>query len=316
MATKKNQHFVPRFLLKKFSRDGRSVALVVVSKGISIAQAPLANQCSRDYFYGRDLTIEDAFATWEGEIAAIVRKLDPDHLRELSGEQLYQLRQYVLYQRLRTEGAAELLNSMVDNLGKTILRESPGGSLPDSSEITIRLKQAQQLALYNAGTSTPLLMDLEVKFLVRSGPPGFVTSDDPVVSSNQWAENHPKFTHYRGLTGLALKGVQMFLPVSPQVGIAVFDPRTYRCGNGASRVRHISADDVARLNRLQVVHAMKCVYFHPEWSADTDPVASRIVWKKEMAHSSGCLTTRSAPCRAVTGRTRHGEDYQASEARG
>jgi hypothetical protein len=57
--------------------------------------------------------------------------------------------------------------------------------------------------------------------------------------------------------------------------MAVFDPATYRCGNSASRVRHIGRDDVNRLNKLQVLHAMKCIYYDPSWSPDLDPIATR-----------------------------------------
>jgi hypothetical protein len=272
---KKNQHYVPRFLLRKFSRDGKSVALVVLTKGVAVLQAPLANQCSRDYFYGRDPAVENAFAEWEGETAARVRRLDVDALQGLSFRDLYQLRQFAHYQHLRTEGAARSVNSMVGGFAKAVLSESPDGPPPGLDDVTIGLKEPQHLALYNATTSTPLLLDLEVKFLVRSEPPGFVISDDPVVLSNQWAEHHPKFRTYRGLTGLGVKGIQMFLPLSPQVCMAVFDPATYRCGNSASRVRHIGRDDVNRLNRLQVLHAMKCIYYDPSWSPDLDPIATR-----------------------------------------
>src|SRR6185312_6814110 len=252
MAEKKNQHFVPKFLLRKFSDDGKSLALVLLSAGKIVRGASLTNQCAKDYFYGRDSAVEDAVAAWEGEIAATVRNLDPHVLQNLPFDKLYQLRQYAHYQHRRTEGAAEMINSMVDNLGKAILKESPNGSLPNPHDVRLGLKEPQHLSLYNAATSTPFLLDLAMKFLVRSEPPGFVTSDDPVVLSNQWAEHHPKFTNYRGVTGLALKGLQMFLPLSPQVTLAVFDQQTYRCGNSASLVRHVSADDANRLNKLQV----------------------------------------------------------------
>lgn len=49
------------------------------------------------------------------------------------------------------------------------------------------------------------------------------------------------------------------------------------------------------------------------WLAGT--VASRVVWKKEMAHSSGWLTTNRSPWRATTGGTRRGRAYQEVERR-
>jgi hypothetical protein len=274
-SKKKNQHYVPRFLLRKFSSDGKSVSLIVLAKGVKVSGAPLANQCSRDYFYGRDSVLEDAFGAWEAEIANTVRRLDVASLQSLPPQALYQLRQYVHYQQLRTEGAAKSVDSMVGGVANAVFKEAPPGALPGSNEVRLRLKAPQRLALYSAATSTPMLLDLEVKFLVRSEPPGFITSDDPVIRANQWAENHPKFSTYRGLTGLGLKGIQMFLPLSPQVCVAVLDPATYRCGSVQSRVRHVSAEDVESLNRLQTQHAISCIYYSPEWSPGVEPIAMR-----------------------------------------
>jgi hypothetical protein len=45
-------------------------------------------------------------------------------------------------------------------------------------------------------------------------------------------------------------------------------------------------------------------------------VASRVMWKKGMAHSSGlmkCMTSRP-PGRAATGGTRHGQGYQEARS--
>jgi hypothetical protein len=178
-SKKKNQHFVPRFVLRKFSRDGKNVSLVVLATGRLVPSAPIGSQCARDYFYGEDPALEDAFSDWEGKIAAMVRDLDVPSLQRLMEEQLYQLRQFVHYQGLRTEGAADSINRMVDSITKSVFRESPNGVPEGLDRVTIGLKGPQHLALHNAAVSTPLLLDLQVKFLVRTEPPGFLISDDP-----------------------------------------------------------------------------------------------------------------------------------------
>jgi hypothetical protein len=44
-------------------------------------------------------------------------------------------------------------------------------------------------------------------------------------------------------------------------------------------------------------------------------VASRVMWKMKMAHSSGWETTNPSPAKATTGGTRRGQAYQEAEAR-
>lgn len=52
MAKNKKQHFVPRFYLRKFSADGRSVNIWNLTNEKRIQGANLKNQCYKDYFYG------------------------------------------------------------------------------------------------------------------------------------------------------------------------------------------------------------------------------------------------------------------------
>src|SRR5207237_4965802 len=100
-------------------------------------------------------------------------------------------------------------------------------------------------------------------FLVTDRVPGFVISDHPVVLYNQYAEHHADLQHCLGITGLAAKGLQMFLPLSPAVTLAVFDPSTYQYGGRERIVVRAGPQDVTYLNRLQAIQGVKCIYFCP-----------------------------------------------------
>jgi hypothetical protein len=260
---KKRQHYVPRFLLRNFSADKRRIATYLLATRTRIDEASLRAQCYSDYFYGRDQRLEDSFSGEESKISLMLGDLDPGRLEQLAPEALYQLRQFVHYQRQRTLGAAIGLDSMAEALLKNIASKSVSLTQAEIDRVRIRLQDPQSLALWSAATSTPLLFDLYLKFLIAEHPVGFVISDHPVASYNQFAEHHPKFRHYGGTTGLALKGLQMFLPVSPSVCIAIFDPATYCYGSPKSRVCSPSARDVAFLNAMQAVNAVSCIYFDP-----------------------------------------------------
>jgi Protein of unknown function (DUF4238) len=260
----KRQHYVPRFLLRNFSPDGRRISLVMFAAGRRIDDASIKGQCYEDYFYGKDQVMEKSFATEEGVVCNLLGDLSVAHLESLTAAAAEKLRTFVHYQRFRTLGSARATNAMIDAFAKVAvkgtLRPGDGISPEDIDRVQIGLPDAQQQSLWHAAGSTPLLLDLEVKFVVTDRIAGFIISDHPVVSGNQYAEHHPDFQHCLGITGLACKGLQMFLPLSPSVTLAVYDPATYQYG-GKSRVCRAGPDDVAFLNQMQATNALKCAYF-------------------------------------------------------
>jgi hypothetical protein len=56
----KRQHYVPRMILRNFSRDGKRISLVTGGK--RIYNTGLRDQCQEDYFYGADQIMEESFA--------------------------------------------------------------------------------------------------------------------------------------------------------------------------------------------------------------------------------------------------------------
>jgi hypothetical protein len=76
VAENKKHHFVPRFYLKRFSSDGKSINLYNLKSSGAILRANLKNQCYRDYFYGRKLDVERALAGVEDEAANLFRQID------------------------------------------------------------------------------------------------------------------------------------------------------------------------------------------------------------------------------------------------
>ena|GEM_PF-5873618 len=239
---------------------------VLVDTGTVIPVSSIATQCYEDYFYGIDGTLEKAFGITEGQFSSALGDLSAEHLEKISPDDLHQIRLFVHYQRMRTLAAAEALNDSTDAFLKKILAHvdlppAPEGFGLDS--LRIELEKPQLMNVYQAAATQPLLLDLEVKFLFASRGAGFVVSDHPVVASNQWAEHHPRFGDYDGTSGLALRGLQWFLPLTPTTCIAVFDPEVYRYGSPKRRVCTIGSRDVRLLNTLQGANAYQSIFFDP-----------------------------------------------------
>jgi hypothetical protein len=260
---KKRQHYVPRLLLRNFSSDGESVAMVVLDTEKRIPTASIATQCQKPYFYGEDERLETAFGVAESKFAKVLGDLARTHLDQRSDDDLYDVRQFTHYQRIRTVAAAEDMNDLFDLAFKQIIKHDAAFPDVDQDQFRLVVKDTQLRILREGTFSTPLLLDLDVKFAVSERPRGFVITDHPVVLQNHWAEHHLRFKVARSTTGLALKGLQMFLPVSPRVCVCVYDPRTYAYGSPKSRTFSVGLRDIRLLNSLQVLNAYDSLYFDP-----------------------------------------------------
>ncbi|MDL2227229.1 DUF4238 domain-containing protein, partial [Deltaproteobacteria bacterium OttesenSCG-928-M10] len=69
MTAYKNQHYIPQFYLKNFASDdlGKAINLYNLKSKKHIRNVPIRHQASRDYFYGKDLKIENFLAKLETE---------------------------------------------------------------------------------------------------------------------------------------------------------------------------------------------------------------------------------------------------------
>ncbi len=76
MSNKKNQHFVPRHYLKRFSFDGgKRIHLMLVPQGQFKVNAPLKSQCSKNFFYSEDSILEDQLSQLEGQAEQLFKKI-------------------------------------------------------------------------------------------------------------------------------------------------------------------------------------------------------------------------------------------------
>ena len=227
MPQNKKQHFVPRFYLKRFSPDGKSINIWNLSSKQKIISTSLKNQCCKDYFYGKKLDVEKGLSINEGQMATILKiidkrcelppKLSPDHLAIIF---------YVTMQHGRTKYAADQVDEMNDQIFKHLHRQQLKSEGIDIDQYNITIQDAQLISLKIVVHSYPLLLDLEYKLLLNKTDVEFVTSDNPLVLYNQLFS----FRKIASNTGLTQKGLQIFLPISPKSALIFYDPDVYAVG--------------------------------------------------------------------------------------
>ncbi|MDN7874244.1 DUF4238 domain-containing protein [Burkholderia aenigmatica] len=218
MATNKNQHFVPRCYLRQFTSDGndKSISLYNIERNRFIEGAPVKNQCSGDYFYGKDPLLEEAIQAIEQSYATAIREIiRPGY--QLTDEHCSVLQLFWLMQHLRTEAASKRAVEMSNSMASIV--ES------DHVDFKLQIRDAVQIAMQAFYESMDIVSDLRVCLVKNRSNIPFITSDDPAVLSNRW---HLQIARKTGLSfGLNSAGALLFLPISPTILFLAYDQNIY-----------------------------------------------------------------------------------------
>lgn len=259
MPDNKKHHFVPRFYLKNFSADGKSIYTYNIPSQKSIPKAKLKNQCYRDYLYGKDDTIEKYLSQIEGSAAQTIKDANnlkppipatPSHAHLLI---------HLIIQQLRTTYAIDSTNEMLDKFAKHIAILN-GMSADDLEGINLELTEPGPFLVTIASDQWHLATDLKYKLLVAPENIEFITSDNPVVFYNQMFE---EFENLGSGIGIASAGLQIFYPISPKILIIFYDAKAYKIGNRKDSVIHIiNPNDVNEINKLQIVNSSENIYLN------------------------------------------------------
>lgn len=264
MATQKSQHYVPKCMLRQFSKytDARAIDLFNISGGRVVLGASLRHQCARNYLYGSDLTVEKILADLEGHYSRAVQRLVAGGAIDAEDIELFRL--FVHLQRARTESAATRLAAVRSSFFDLIEKQ-----MPNFAEADLSTKAIMQESLATAVSTLSSVKDLAFAILVNKTKVGFFTSDNPVSTPNRFLNQRNKLGNY----GLGSAGVVLAMPVSPEAAIMFYDRGVYQIDKGVNhRVEMKSRVDVERLNFITFCFADKNVYFGAR-NSETDFVA-------------------------------------------
>lgn len=257
MATNKNQHFVPRCYLKAFSAkgEGRAINLYNLDRERAISDAPVKGQCSGDYFYGKDLTVERALQGVEGAYATAIQEISATGYT-LTAEHRVLLQSFVCLQHLRTEAASKRSVAMMHAMGEV-------AGVP-AEDYRIEIREAVQDAMSAFGKAVQMVLDLKVCLVRNESRAPFITSDDPAVLANRW---HTVDRRAWGKSpGVGSAGALFFLPLSSQIQCVLYDGDVYTIPNVGGWVSARDEADVDALNEHQVLNCRANLYFR-NWIA-------------------------------------------------
>lgn len=274
MPENKNQHYVPGFYLKRFSPDDEKKLIGIwnVSRERKLVGASLKDQCSRDYFYGKDLILEKTFGNLETLTAKLLRNTDETYtLPPQCSEEHCLLLMHLATQWTRTKYMRDAMDEMSDKFMANLHRidEQEGERYQD--EFDLHVGNPVHLSIQIAAETFPLILDLDYKILVNRTECEFVTSDNPVVFYNQLFS----FDESKSNTGLTVKGLQIFFPIDPEKALLFYDAGVYSVGRRNQQIVDVlNPQDVDQVNTLQMSNCQNNVYFR-DTSFDYEPLHRR-----------------------------------------
>lgn len=269
MPQKKNQHYVPQFYLKNFSDDGKMIGVYILKDRKYIPKAPIKNQASKDYMYSKDPTMENALGDIEGLADGVVKKLienPKSKLEESDSEFLYVFTMLQIGRTLnRINEFQELTDLMVkQNFMATRQLKKEHGLKDEYSSISKKLLNTvkfgiQEPGIISVGTSAKLISlcrDLKLKILINKTEADLVTSDNPACMYDQFLERIGDNS-----IALGLRGIQIYLPLTPRLAIMYYDSDVYKMGSSHKSYVYITnRNDIFELNKLVAANSNSALF--------------------------------------------------------
>ena len=267
MPEKKRQHYVPRFILRNFSisKQGKQINLYNIPDNKFVENASLKEQAALNYFYGKNGKIEYAFGTIETEAAKVIQNIYSQKLPTYNSSDHSTLLFFTLTLGARTLYKADEQADLLKNLMKKIASLDP--KLKDHlDEFEIKVENPLGYSLKAVATSLPLAVDLRYKLIVNKTKIPFIISDNPVVYYNNFLEGRKKIGSN---IGIAVKGLQIFMPISPMHQIIFYDQNVYKVNGARKSIFEIVNDaDVLNLNGLQFLNANINIYYNEHFLSE------------------------------------------------
>jgi len=257
--SKNKHHFVSKFYLNAFKSAEKQIHLFNLKRLLAIKNASIRDQCYRHKFYGYTDETENYLSILENHIAPLLKSIIQGDILPIEGtEAYYALIAFVSLQLLRTPLAAERINTSIDKMTKQAYSRDPRFSDLDKESFHFGYKDPVLASLKNLPLLLYSISDLKAQLVVSTAR-FFLTSDNPAFKYNQYCED----ISYAGITGGLCRGLQIFIPLAPNIYLVLYDSTVYKVErpDRISRVSNASLSDIETLNEIQLISANQNVYF-------------------------------------------------------
>lgn len=258
MPANKNQHYVPQFYMKLFADKHGKFNIFNIKSRKKYVDVPYKNQCQKDYFYGKDLALENKFRDMETEWSIVFDKIIKED--GLSDKDIKTIKQFAVYQSTRTVAAFEHTEEFRRiQMTEYIKMGCENKGLPITTQqiqsfVEKELKKKRDDIPFSLSYSEECLSymnDLNVVIVTYDTTEPLISSDVPIVNVNKFLESH---------VGYALAGFLSFFPVCSNKIVAIYDARMYSRYRNELYVKSNDENEVRTLNEYQLINAENIIF--------------------------------------------------------
>lgn len=263
----KNQHFVPQFLLRNFSieENGEYRCCVYdIQRELVRERQNIKNVFSRNFMYDKNNVAEKYLdKNVENLVVEEIKNIlnNPYNTMNSPSESLLR---FITVQLRRTQQAYEQTLGFINEGVKSIFEEIARLNELDvdsARQIIIKPSDPSILKAYQslrASLTWPLIKDLHHHILINKSCTEFIISDHPVFQYNWYLRKENNMI----VSSIGAIGIQLFIPFSPNICYALYDPSIYKYGAAKKSFTEIyKKEDVDILNSFQVLNAESNIVF-------------------------------------------------------
>lgn len=263
----KRQHYVPRFYLRNFSDNGKTVGYFKIDERLYKSSVSIDSIMWEKWLYDNDNQLENRLSRsereWNQSITRLLGALRDNadfSLDCVDISTLLDLLMFICCSYLRTKyminNIHDSISSIITDL-KSLLPEADDSGSSDINKYNDRYNYPE-IILSCSRNMINSILDLDCVFLRNLTSREFITSDNPVVILNSL------FTvkRIRKPFGLRSKGLQILFILSPKDAILLYDSSAYTC-KLVGRVINICESSTARkVNSIVAGNAVNQLIFH------------------------------------------------------
>lgn len=255
-----NNHYVPQFYLKRFSNNSKSIGMAEISSQKMVKNASIEKIASKKYLYGKNNKIEEILGQFEGIWAQTIKNIiDLGSISQT--EDIYEnILSFIAVSDARTLKIADLYDEFADATVQSISAVRKGAGKDDFNfQGKIGYEIPNLIPLQGILTVCNVISDLKLDLIINNTNRGFITSDDPLVKYNQLFVTR----QYRRNYGFGHVGTQVFIPISPQYCLCLYDDIVYDSKRSENnKILINSTSEVVELNKLFLLNAYRQIYYN------------------------------------------------------
>jgi len=265
MGKVKNQHYVPRFYLKRFSVNNNNIFVYDKIQKKSF-RSSIKSVSSTKFFYDwKELDdivgtqfIEEVFSVLEGEVSCDIRDLldrvDGNEFIGFTYKDRTSLAEFIWYQMIRNQEGRIIGRQLVERMEKELRQKGASEELLKeygllSNDYNDKIDHLKFILSFDKMEDLIRSLCKRIWILMKNETNyNFFTSDNPVARRTHWEIHHLAY--------------ELYYPLTPKIGINILYRDTFKDLEGwDNRIMLIKDKDVVKhYNHLQIIQSTRQIY--------------------------------------------------------